>query len=64
MSSPPSDLETLARICVNGVCHCDWRLTLQDCAESRPMTIIYGINVGLSGIAVITGKSVDPTRVQ
>jgi hypothetical protein len=48
-------METLSRVCVDGICHCDWRLTLDDCAEGRAMTIIHGINVGLSGIAVITG---------
>jgi hypothetical protein len=51
MSAP--DLHTLARVCVNGVCHCDWRLTLQDCVEQKAMTIIHGINIGLCGIAVI-----------
>lgn len=55
MSSSQNDLETLARVCVNGVCHCDWRLTLQDCAESKAMTIVHGINVGLSGITVVIG---------
>ena len=55
MSSSPSDMETLARVCVNGVCHCDWRLTLQDCVEGKAMTIVHGINVGLSGIAVVVG---------
>lgn len=55
MSSSPSDMETLARVCVNGVCHCDWRLTLQDCVEGKAMTIVHGINVGLSGITVVVG---------
>lgn len=54
--SENSYIDTLDRICVNGVCHCDWRLTLQDCVESRAMTIVHGINVGLSGITVIVGK--------
>ncbi|KAI7901306.1 uncharacterized protein BX663DRAFT_537063 [Cokeromyces recurvatus] len=27
--------ETLSRVCDNGICHCDWRLTLQDCIEMR-----------------------------
>ncbi|KAI9360651.1 hypothetical protein BD770DRAFT_409092 [Pilaira anomala] len=50
-----ADLHTLSRVCVDGICHCDWRLTLQDCVESKAMTIIHGINVGISGITVITG---------
>lgn len=53
MSAP--DFHSLSRRCVNGICHCDWRLTLQDCAESRVMTIIHGINVGICGITVIIG---------
>ncbi|KAI7892991.1 uncharacterized protein EV154DRAFT_502938 [Mucor mucedo] len=53
MSAP--DFHSLSRRCVHGICHCDWRLTLQDCVESRVMTIIHGINVGISGITVIIG---------
>lgn len=48
-----NDLHTLSRICVDGVCHCDWRLTLDDCVERNAMIIVHGINIGLSGIAVI-----------
>ncbi|RCH86739.1 hypothetical protein CU098_008081, partial [Rhizopus stolonifer] len=55
MSVQQHDLETLARVCKDGVCHCDWRLTLQDCVESKPMTIIHGIHIGLSGITVLLG---------
>ncbi|KAL0135879.1 hypothetical protein V8B55DRAFT_1369983 [Mucor lusitanicus] len=55
MSASHKDLETLARVCVDGVCHCDWRLTLQDCVEGKAMTIVHGINVGLSGITVVVG---------
>jgi hypothetical protein len=47
------DLQTLARLCIDGTCHCDWRLSLQGCVEKQAMTIIHGINIGLSGIAVI-----------
>ncbi|CEG65181.1 hypothetical protein RMATCC62417_02015 [Rhizopus microsporus] len=49
--------ETLERVCINGICHCDWRLTLQDCVEEKAMTIIHGINVGISGITVILGTA-------
>jgi hypothetical protein len=51
-----TDSHTLDRICIDGVCHCDWRLTLQNCVESQAMTIIHGINIGISGMAVILGK--------
>lgn len=55
MSTTQADFESLARVCVDGVCHCDWRLTLQNCVESKAMTIIHGLNVGLSGVAIIVG---------
>jgi hypothetical protein len=58
MSVENSYIDTLERICVNGVCHCDWRLTLRDCVEAKAMTIIHGLNVGLSGITVIVGKKI------
>jgi hypothetical protein len=54
MSAP--DLHILERICVDGVCHCDWRLTLVNCAERKAMVIIHGINVGMSGITLLLGK--------
>lgn len=49
------DFESLAKVCIDGVCHCDWRLTLQDCVEAKAMTIIHGLNVGLSGVSIIIG---------
>jgi hypothetical protein len=54
MSAP--DFHSLSHRCVNGICHCDWRLTLQDCVEGRAMTIINGIHVGICGITVVVGK--------
>lgn len=53
-----ADFHSLSRVCVDGVCHCDWRLTIQDCVESEAMTIIHGINIGICGVAVITGKKI------
>jgi hypothetical protein len=53
MSVPDSHI--LERICVDGICHCDWRLTILDCAERTPMMIVHGINVGISSIAVLLG---------
>ncbi|KAI9498120.1 hypothetical protein BDB00DRAFT_801223 [Zychaea mexicana] len=41
---------TLLRHCNDdGVCHCDWRLTIYGCEESRPMYYIYVVNIALSG---------------
>lgn len=54
--SESSYIDLLDRICVNGVCHCDWRLTLRDCVEAKAMTIVYGINIGLSALSIIVGK--------
>ncbi|CAO3678337.1 unnamed protein product [Rhizopus stolonifer] len=49
--------ETLERICIDGICHCDWRITLQDCEEKTPMTVVHAINIGISGITVILGTA-------
>lgn len=48
---------TLEYHCVQGEpqCHCDWRLTLQNCIESRPMTIIYYINIAISALVFFIG---------
>ena len=56
MNHSAYDLETLSRVCLDGVCHCDWRLTIRDCAESEAMTIVYGIHAGLSGMNFLIGK--------
>ncbi|GAA5803242.1 hypothetical protein HPULCUR_008719 [Helicostylum pulchrum] len=58
-----ADFHSLSRVCVDGVCHCDWRLTIQDCVESEAMTIIHGINIGICGVAVITGIGLLGHRV-
>lgn len=49
------DSETLKRICINGVCHCDWRLTLKNCEEHSPMVVIHSIHIGICAITVILG---------
>jgi hypothetical protein len=48
--------QTLERICVDDICHCDWRISLQGCVEQKAMTVVHGINVGISGITVIIGR--------
>ncbi|KAG2224298.1 hypothetical protein INT45_012866 [Circinella minor] len=37
MADEPFTIRTLDRHCNNGVCHCDWRLSIQDCEESLSM---------------------------
>lgn len=48
--------ETLEKVCIDDICHCDWRLTLQGCVEQKAMTIVHGINIGISGVTVIIGN--------
>jgi hypothetical protein len=45
----------LERFCVDGVCHCDWRLTIVGCVESDALRIIHLVNIGLSAFAVVLG---------
>lgn len=49
--------ETLEKVCIDDICHCDWRLTLQGCVEQKAMTIVHGINIGISGVTVIIGSA-------
>ncbi|OAD76358.1 hypothetical protein PHYBLDRAFT_180641 [Phycomyces blakesleeanus NRRL 1555(-)] len=44
---------TLERHCIDGVCHCDWRLTVQDCVESHALYVVHVINIALSGLVSI-----------
>lgn len=39
--------------CIDEVCHCDWRLTLQNCAEGPIMRIVNIVNAALSALAVV-----------
>ncbi|GAB5587732.1 hypothetical protein Unana1_02632 [Umbelopsis nana] len=53
-----SQINTVWRVCNNNqdhTCHCDWRLTIKNCAEERVMNIIYIINIALSSLTVIFG---------
>lgn len=62
----------IERLCVNGKCHCDWRLTIHDCEEADYLYYIYVINIALSAVVSIMGKiltidhfnvSQDPKRL-
>ncbi|KAI8366556.1 hypothetical protein BD560DRAFT_400668 [Blakeslea trispora] len=55
--------DSLARVCVNKVCHCDWRLSLRDCVEGRAMTIVHGIHIALCGVSVLLGLGLLIHRV-
>lgn len=42
--------------CIDNVCHCDWRLTINDCVEGPAARIIYIINIAMSGLVSLIGK--------
>lgn len=46
---------TLERHCTDGVCHCDWRLTITNCEEATAMWYVNLINIILSGFVIILG---------
>ncbi|KAI8149713.1 hypothetical protein BJV82DRAFT_589027 [Fennellomyces sp. T-0311] len=57
MADDPSvSLPALDRVCADGVCHCDWRITLQDCEESIAMWYINVLNVAISGLTAVLGE--------
>ena len=47
------------RLCDDsGVCHCDWRLTLSDCPEEKPLRIMYTVEAIASVIfALLSNKT-------
>lgn len=46
---------TLTRHCFDGVCHCDWRLTIYGCEETNAMWWIYLVNIILSALVITVG---------
>ncbi|KAI9287337.1 hypothetical protein BC943DRAFT_319551 [Umbelopsis sp. AD052] len=61
-----SQINTVWRVCDNNpdnICHCDWRLTIKNCAEERVMNIVYIINIALSAITVLFGLYMLAKRV-
>ena len=41
---------------VDGICHCDWRLTAKGCEQEDTIKIIYIINAVISGLVGLLGK--------
>jgi hypothetical protein len=37
-------------------CHCDWRITIADCIESKPMFYIYIVNAIWSFVITVIGN--------
>ncbi|KAI9498130.1 hypothetical protein BDB00DRAFT_950566 [Zychaea mexicana] len=49
--------QSLERHCYGNICHCDWRVTIQDCVESVPMWHVHLWNIILSALAVVVGSA-------
>ena len=57
MAEDPSfEIRALDRHCYNGVCHCDWRINIQECEEEIPMLYINFSNIVLSSLNIVVGK--------
>ncbi|KAI9245207.1 hypothetical protein BDA99DRAFT_528255 [Phascolomyces articulosus] len=52
---PSANIRTFTHHCFNGICHCDWRITLQDCEESTAMYYVNIINIIVSALCAILG---------
>ncbi|CAO3628206.1 unnamed protein product [Cunninghamella blakesleeana] len=55
--------QSLEHICIDNTCHCDFRLNIHGCEETRAMILIYIIHITLSGINVILGSSILYNRL-
>ena len=42
----------------DGTCHCDWRVTLQNCVEQKAMTGVYYGNIALSALVFVIGMCI------
>ncbi|KAI9315830.1 hypothetical protein BX666DRAFT_1951912 [Dichotomocladium elegans] len=58
------DLRTFEYHCTtDGTCHCDWRVTLQDCVEQKAMTDVYIANIAFSSLVAIIGVGLLVHRI-
>ncbi|KAI9279009.1 hypothetical protein BDA99DRAFT_21345 [Phascolomyces articulosus] len=48
-------MDSLARQCSNGVCHCDWRIEIQNCEEEEGLYYISIINIAIAGLGGLLG---------
>ncbi|CAO3645765.1 unnamed protein product [Cunninghamella echinulata] len=55
--------QTLAHICISERCHCDWRLSIYGCEESKPMFTIYIVHIIISSINLILGSIILYNRL-
>ncbi|CAO3630771.1 unnamed protein product [Cunninghamella blakesleeana] len=56
------DERSLMRQCVNGVCHCDFRLTVTNCVEHQGLFIMYMTFIALSGLVILIGIGIEYDR--
>ncbi|ORX57638.1 hypothetical protein DM01DRAFT_1231604 [Hesseltinella vesiculosa] len=54
---------TLMRQCLNGVCHCDFRLTITNCVEHEALSMVYLGFIGLSGLVILIGIGIIYDRL-
>ncbi|KAI8138687.1 hypothetical protein BJV82DRAFT_286069 [Fennellomyces sp. T-0311] len=52
---PGANFRSFDKHCYDGVCHCDWRLTLQDCVEGHAMWYVNVVNIAISAVAALFG---------
>ncbi|KAG2224295.1 hypothetical protein INT45_012863 [Circinella minor] len=43
-------MDSLARQCSDGICHCDWRIEIQNCEEHEGLYYISIINIAIAGL--------------
>ncbi|CAO3597026.1 unnamed protein product [Absidia cylindrospora] len=59
--SDPNE-RTLMRQCINGVCHCDFRLTVTNCVEGSALRLMYLTFIGLSALVIVIGIGFSADR--
>ncbi|SAM00509.1 hypothetical protein [Absidia glauca] len=47
--------KSLFYVCVNGVCHCDFRISVSNCHEELHMKTVYYVTIGITSLIVLFG---------
>lgn len=63
MNSAPSNESTYWRPCKDGICYCDWRLTITNCYSEDIFRYINIVIIALTASVVIVGKMKGKKRV-
>jgi uncharacterized membrane protein len=56
MNNSPPNVSTYWRPCVDGICYCDWRLTITNCYSEDIFRYINIVIIALTACVVIVGK--------